>query len=91
MGYYNSIKDVNTFLSNIGFLKEYLRVYDEKDIILFNSRAKAPLNILSNFWHSSVPLPWRGLFFHCVESIIIYSYILTILTFQRLRSKKIKC
>ena len=90
MSYYNSIKDVNTFLSSIGYLKEYLRVYDEKDIILFNSRSKAPLNILSNFWHSSVPLPWRGLYFHCVESIIIYSYISDNLNIPEIKKQKEK-
>lgn len=88
MSYYNTIKDVNSFLSDIGYLKEYLRVYDEKDIVLFNSRAKAPLNILSNFWQSSVSLPWRGQYFHCVESIIIYSYISDNLNILEIQEQK---
>ena len=70
-----SIDNMEEFLSIIGHLKEYLRVYDKKDIILFNSGSRGDSKMLSNFYPSSVPLPWRGKQFRSVEAMIFYAYI----------------
>ena len=62
-------------LERIGHLRPYLRVYDQRDILLFNSRSRGEAKLLSNFHASSVPLPWRGLHFSSVEAMIFYTYI----------------
>lgn len=70
-----SIESVNDLLTNVGHLRPYLRVYDEKESILFNSRSRGESKVLSNFHASSVPLPWRGKLFTSVEAMIFYTYI----------------
>ncbi len=40
MGFFNSIKNVDELLNKAGYLRKYLRVYDEKDIILFRYNSK---------------------------------------------------
>ena len=69
------IESMDDLLANVGHLRPYLRVYDEKESILFNSRSRGESKILSNFHASSVPLPWRGKFFTSVEAMIFYTYI----------------
>ena len=69
------IEDIQQLLEQIGHLRPYLRVYDQKDIMLFNSRSRGEAKLLSNFHASSVPLPWRGLHFSSVEAMIFYTYI----------------
>ena len=69
------IESMDDLLANVGHLRPYLRVYDEKESILFNSRSRGESKILSNFHASSVPLPWRGKFFTSVEDMIFYTYI----------------
>jgi hypothetical protein len=88
MARYNTINDFDEFINKIGYLKQYLRVYDEKEILLFNSRSKGDIKILSNFWASSVPLPWRGLEFTSVEAMIIWSFIDDNCKIPNLQSKK---
>ena len=66
---------MDELLANAGHLRPYLRVYDEKESILFNSRSRGESKVLSNFHPSSVPLPWRGKFFNSVEAMIFYTYI----------------
>lgn len=75
MGFFNSIKNVDELLAKVGYLRQYLRVYDEKDIILFRYNSKGDAKILSNMYASSVPLPWRGKEYNSVEQMIISSYI----------------
>jgi len=75
MGHFNSIKNVDELLSKVGYLRQYLRVYDEKDIILFRYNSKGGAKMLSNMYASSVPLPWRGKEYNSVEQMIISSYI----------------
>ena len=75
MGFFNSIKNVDELLAKVGYLRQYLRVYDEKDIILFRYKSKGDAKMLSNMWASSVPLPWRGKEYNSVEQMIISSYI----------------
>lgn len=75
MGFFNSIKNVDELLSKVGYLRQYLRVYDEKDIILFRYNSKGDAKMLSNMYASSVPLPWRGKEYNSVEQMIISSYI----------------
>ena len=75
MGHFNSIKNVDELLSKVGYLRQYLRVYDEKDIILFRYNSKGDAKMLSNMYASSVPLPWRGKEYNSVEQMIISSYI----------------
>lgn len=69
------IENVNELLEQAGHLKPYLRVYDESNVLLFNSRSRGGAKLLSNFHASSVPLPWRGLHFSSVEAMIFYTYI----------------
>ena len=69
------IEDIQQLLERIGHLRPYLRVYDQRDILLFNSRSRGEAKLLSNFYASSVPLPWRGLHFSSVEAMIFYTYI----------------
>ena len=69
------IEDIQQLLERIGHLRPYLRVYDQRDILLFNSRSRGEAKLLSNFHASSVPLPWRGLHFSSVEAMIFYTYI----------------
>lgn len=69
------IEDIQQLLERIGHLRPYLRVYDQKDIMLFNSLSRGEAKLLSNFHASSVPLPWRGLHFSSVEAMIFYTYI----------------
>lgn len=69
------IDNVDDFLSNIGYLKPYLRVYDPKDILLFSSKNKNELKILSNFHQSSVPMPWMGHYFNSAEAMLFYTYL----------------
>ena len=69
------IEDVDEFLSNIGYLKPYLRVYDPKDIILFSSKNRNERKILSNFHESSVPMPWMGHYFNSAEAMLFYTYL----------------
>lgn len=69
------IENMDELLANAGHLRPYLRVYDEKESILFNSRSRGESKVLSNFHPSSVPLPWRGKFFNSVEAMIFYTYI----------------
>ena len=69
------IEDIQQLLERIGHLRPYLRVYDQKDIMLFNSLSRGEAKLLSNFHASSVPLPWRGLHFCSVEAMIFYTYI----------------
>ena len=69
------IESIEELLANVGHLRPYLRVYDEKESILFNSRSRGESKILSNFHASSVPLPWRGKLFTSVEAMIFYTYI----------------
>ena len=69
------IESMGDLLANVGHLRPYLRVYDEKESILFNSRSRGESKILSNFHPSSVPLPWRGKLFTSVEAMIFYTYI----------------
>ena len=71
----NYISNFNEDIESFGYLRPYLRVYDEKDIILFSSKYKNEYRILSNFWASSVPLPWRGKYYNSVEQMIISSFI----------------
>ena len=71
----NYISNFKEDLESFGYLRPYLRVYDEKDIILFSSKYKDERGVLSNFWASSVPLPWRGKYYNSVEQMIISSYI----------------
>lgn len=75
MGFFNSIKNVDELLAKVGYLRQYLRVYDEKDIILFRYNSKGDAKMLSNMYASSVPLPWRGKEYNSVEQMIISSYI----------------
>ena len=75
MGFFNSIKNVDELLAKVGYLRQYLRVYDEKDIILFRYNSKGDAKMLSNMYASSVPLPWRGKKYNSVEQMIISSYI----------------
>ena len=75
MAQHNYINNFEEDIESFGYLRPYLRVYDEKDIILFSSKKKNEYAILSNFWASSVPLPWRGKYYNSVEQIIISSYI----------------
>lgn len=88
MAYYNTIKNFDEFINKVGYLRQYLRVYNEKDILLFNSRSKGDVKILSNFWGCSVPLLWRGLEFTSVEAIIIWSYIEDNCNTPQFQSKK---
>lgn len=88
MAHHHSIKNFDEFIKKVGYLRQYLRVYDEKDILLFNSRSKDDIKILSNFWGCSVLLPWRGLEFTSVEAIIIWSYIDDNCMIPALQSKK---
>ena len=69
------IENLDKLVANAGHLRPFLRVYDEKESILFNSRSRGESKILSNFHPSSVPLPWRGKFFTSVEAMIFYTYI----------------
>ena len=69
------IESMDELLANVGHLGPYLRVYDEKESSLFNSRSRGESKILSNFHPSSVPLPWRGKLFNSVEAMIFYTYI----------------
>ena len=69
------IESMDELLANVGHLRPYLRVYDEKESLLFNSRSRGESKILSNFHPSSVPLPWRGKLFTSVEAMIFYTYI----------------
>ena len=66
---------VDELLVKVGHLRPYLRVYDEKESILFSSRSRGESKVLSNFHASSVPLPWRGKLFTSVEAMIFYTYI----------------
>ncbi len=69
------IENLDELVANAGHLRPFLRVYDEKESLLFNSRSRGESKILSNFHPSSVPLPWRGKFFTSVEAMIFYTYI----------------
>lgn len=69
------VEDVEELLERAGHLKPYLRVYEERDVLLFNSRSRGEAKLLSNFHASSVLLPWRGLHFSSVEAMIFYTYI----------------
>lgn len=69
------IEDIDLLLEQVGHLRPYLRVYDQRYILLFNSRSRGDAKLLSNFYASSVPLPWRGLLFSSVEAMIFYTYI----------------
>lgn len=69
------IDNFEELLSTVGHLRPYLRVYDEKDVMLFNSRFEGDAKMLSNFHDSSVPLPWRGKTFISVEAMIFYAFI----------------
>lgn len=69
------VESMDELLENVGHLRPYLRVYDEKESILFNSKSRGESKILSNFHASSVPLPWRGKLFTSVEAMIFYTYI----------------
>ena len=71
------IENVDELLETVGHLKPYLRVYDESNVLLFNSRSRGDAKLLSNFHASSVPLPWRGLHFSSVEAMIFYTYIVS--------------
>ena len=51
------IENVDELLETVGHLKSYLRVYDESNVLLFNSRSRGEAKLLSNFHASSVPLP----------------------------------
>ena len=75
MGFFNSIKNVDELLAKVGYLRKYLRVYDEKDIILFRYNSKGDAKMLSNMYASSVPLPWRGKKYNSVEQMIISAFI----------------
>ena len=75
MGFFNSIKNVDELLAKVGYLRQYLRVYDEKDIILFRYNSKGDAKMLSNMYASSVPLPWRGKEYNSVEQMIIGAFI----------------
>jgi hypothetical protein len=75
MGFFNSIKNVDELLNKVGYLRKYLRVYDEKDIILFRYNSKGDAKMLSNMSPSSVPLPWRGKKYNSVEQMIISAFI----------------
>lgn len=75
MGFYHSIKNFDEDIKSFGYLRKYLRLYDEADIILFRFKSKGDEKVLSNMWASSVPLPWRGKEFNSVEQMIIGSYI----------------
>lgn len=66
---------VDELLVKVGHLRPYLRVYDDKESILFSSRSRGESKVLSNFHASSVPLPWRGKLFTSVEAMIFYTYI----------------
>ena len=70
-----SVESMDELLASVGHLRPYLRVYDEKESILFNSRSRGKSKTLSNFHASSVPLPWRGKLFTSVEAMIFYTYI----------------
>ena len=69
------IENLDELVANAGHLRPFLRVYDEKESQLFNSRSRGESKILSNFHPSSVPLPWRGKYFTSVEAMIFYTYI----------------
>ena len=69
------VESMDELLANVGHLRPYLRVYDEKESVLFNSKSRGESKILSNFHASSVPLPWRGKLFTSVEAMIFYTYI----------------
>ena len=80
MAYFGRLKHyyadcVDELLERVGHLRPYLRVYDEKESILFSSKSRGESKVLSNFHASSVPLPWRGKFFTSVEAMIFYTYI----------------
>lgn len=75
MGFYNSIKNFEEDIKSFGYLRKYLRLYDEADIILFRFKRKGDEKVLSNMWASSVPLPWRGKEYNSVEQMIIGAYI----------------
>ena len=66
---YNFEKEIESY----GYLRPYLRVYDKKDIILFNSHSEK-YGILSNFHQSSVPMPWMGHTFNSAEAMLFYAY-----------------
>ena len=70
-----SVESMDELLASVGHLRPYLRVYDEKESILFNSRSRGESKTLSNFHASSVLLPWRGKLFTSVEAMIFYTYI----------------
>lgn len=82
------IESLDELLANVGHLRTYLRVYDEKESLLFNSRSRGESKILSNFHPSSVPLPWRGKYFTSVEAMIFYTYIEENCKDSKLESKK---
>lgn len=84
------IESLDELLANVGHLRPYLRVYDEKESLLFNSRSRGESKILSNFHPSSVPLPWRGKYFTSVEAMIFYTYIEENCKDPELESKKLE-
>lgn len=71
---YNRIKNFEKDIESYGYLRPYLRVYDEKDIILFSSYSEE-YSTLSNFHQSSVPMPWMGHHFNSAEAMLFYTYI----------------
>ena len=75
MGFFNSIKNVDELLNKVGYLRQYLRVYDTNEIILFKFKDKGESRVLSNLWGCSEPLPWKGKYYNSVEQMIITSYI----------------
>ena len=72
------VESMDELLASVGHLRPYLRVYDEKESILFNSRSRGKSKTLSNFHASSVPLPWRGKLFTSVEAMILYNLLNTL-------------
>ena len=86
-----SVESMDELLASVGHLRPYLRVYDEKESILFNSRSRGESKTLSNFHASSVPLPWRGKLFTSVEAIIFYTYIAVLAFFDKNRYICQKC
>ena len=44
-----SVESMNELLASVGHLRPYLRVYVEKESVLFNSRSRGESKTLSNF------------------------------------------
>lgn len=85
---YHYITNFEEDVKSYGYIRQYLRVYDEKDIILFSSYNKDEFKILSNFHQSSKPLPWMGKQFNSAEAMLFYSYFSYFINDPKLEKEK---